>query len=256
MPVRAGLVTPATIIVSALCCFHLKTAVAASVALDPDSPSQIMIVGKIVPGDYDRFVDILKRSSRPIYAVNIVSLGGITQEAIKIGRLIRSLSLATNAPNTADFAPQARQMMCSESTRIDSSAPCTCASACFLIWAGGVVRSGNDIHLHRIAFDKSFYGSLNPGDAHTKYQEGLNEVHKYLQEMEIPDNIYVKMVNMPSYDTVPLDDTANSLWTTPSFGEWLTARCGPPQGRPDSRCEMNEHYKVSTEAVTRFRNGE
>lgn len=232
-------------------------ALAASIAL-ASYGTQIMIVGQIVQGDYDRFVAALKRQSRYVpFAVNIVSLGGNVQEAIRIGRLIRALSLATNAPNRADYAPEARAMVCNEAAAIDASSPCTCVSACFLIWAGGVVRSGNDIHIHRIAFDKSFYGSLSPAQAQNKYQEGLNEVHAYLRDMEIPDSIYEKMVNMPSYATVPLEDAdSNPLWTTPSFGEWMTARCGPPQGRADTRCESNVQYRVSQQAIMKFRNGE
>jgi len=117
------------------------------------------------------------------------------------------------------------------------------------------MRSGNDIHIHRIAFDKSFYGSLNPSQAHNKYQEGLDEVHTYLQEMDIPESIYEKMISMPSYTAVLLEN-APTLWITPSFGEWLTARCGPPNTRPDSQCELNEWRKISEESMRKFRSSE
>ena len=216
-----------------------------------DRPSdQLYIVGKIVAGDYDQFVDVIKRSNDDILAVNIVSPGGSTIEAIKIGQLIRRLYLATNAPSLANFAPEARRMICSIAASIDRSTSCSCASACFLIWSAGVERSGNDIHIHRIAFDADYYGSLPPNVASQKYQEALQVVHSYLREMEIPDSIYEEMVSMPSYTTALLQQ-ANWAWP-PSFAEWLTARCGPPTRR-DSMCELQQRTAATRQALREYR---
>jgi hypothetical protein len=143
-------------------------------------------------------------------------------------------------------------MLCSAAAKIDKSASCTCASACFLIWAGGVARSGNDIHIHRISFDKEYYGALSPNEAATKYQEALLLVSSYLDEMEIPKSIYEAMVSMPSYGAKQLPNTHNFTWP-PSFSEWLTARCGPPTARRDSTCELQTQWAVSRDAIRKFR---
>jgi hypothetical protein len=108
-----------------------------------------------------------------------------------------------NAPNLATYAPQARALLCSNAASIDPS-PCTCVSACFLIYTGGIARSGNDIHIHRIRFDDNFYGNLSPGEAEVQYRQAMQSVHDYLRDMEIPDSIYEKMVRMPSYTTEPI----------------------------------------------------
>jgi hypothetical protein len=240
-----------TLMFFSLCILLPGTAKPASFGLDTSS-SQILIVGPIVPGDYDRFANLLRHTSADVGAVDIISPGGNVQEALKIGRLIRMLSFSTNAPSTEAYAPEARQLVCSQARQLSPTTPCTCASACFLIWAGGVFRSGNDIYIHRIAFDKTFYGSLSPSEAHSKYTVALAEVRDYLKEMEIPDTIYEEMVRMPSYAVTPLEE-ANSLWTPPSFGEWLTARCGPPQARVDSTCELREGEKAAADGLRKFR---
>ncbi len=238
------------LILTPISLFLLNPASAANIQLD--SSLQLFIVGKIVPGDYDKFERALRESTEDINAVNIISPGGNIFEAFKIGRLIRRLGLATNAPNTLNFAPQARTWLCSRAAKIDKSTACTCASACFLIWAGGVERSGNDIHIHRISFDPEYYGKLTPIEAQEKYQMALRQVQAYLKEMEIPDSIFEEMVRMPSYSTTPLPNNINWAWP-PSFGEWLTAKCGHPSRRRDSMCEMEQRRKATKEALDRFR---
>jgi hypothetical protein len=228
-----------------------STAYGATIVIDRAS-NQLYIVGKIVPGDYESFKFSLRNGTEPVNAVNIVSPGGSVVEAIQIGRLIRRLSLPTNAPSLASFAPEARKFVCSTAARFDRTVSCTCVSACFLIWAAGVQRSGNDIHIHRISYDRDFYGTLSPSEASAKYQEALQIVRVYLREMEIPDSIFETMVSMPSYATVPLKE-ANSLTWPPSFGEWLTARCGPPTRARDSTCEFNQVGGATTSALKAFR---
>lgn len=227
---------------------------AATIRLDADS-EQLYIVGQIVPGDYDRFVTAIRQTANPITAVNIVSVGGNVQDAVKIGRLIRKLNLATNAPNLASYAPQARALVCGAAAKIAAS-PCTCASACFLIWAAGVTRSGTDIHIHRISFDATYYGSLQPGDASAQYRTGIEEVHRYLSEMEIPESIYERMVRMPSYGAELLDPpTTTTLTWPPSFGEWLNARCGGPRNPNFGMCTLQQQWQASAAAIQKFRAG-
>jgi hypothetical protein len=213
--------------------------------------TQIFIVGQIVSGDFQRFNEALTASKGDLIAVNIISLGGSVAEAIQIGRLIRKLSLGTNVPNLASYAPQARAQLCSEAASIAQS-PCTCVSACFLIYAAGVARSGNDIHIHRIRFDDNQYGNLPPEQAESQYRQGMQTVHDYLGEMEIPDSIFEKMARMPSYTTEALDWRLTSTLTwPPSFAEWLFARCGNPNAT-NGECLINQQFVAAKKAVTAY----
>lgn len=185
--------------------------------------------------------------------MNIVSTGGNVHEAIQIGKLIRKLNLAANVPSTANVAPQARVQMCGIASRIARS-PCTCASACFLIWAGGFSRSGNDIHIHRIAFDSDYFGSLPPSSASSEYRRGLEGVHRYLQDMEIPESIYERMVRMPSYATEQLDyNTVSFMTWPPSIGEWIKARCGNINSANFGQCTLDQQTQAARTALTSFR---
>jgi hypothetical protein len=213
--------------------------------------AQIFVVGKIVYGDFARFEQALKASKGDVTAVNVISLGGSVSEAIEIGHLIRKLSLGVNVPNLANYAPQARTLVCTEAASIAPS-PCTCVSACFLIYAGGVARSGNDIHIHRIRFDDNSYGNLSPVEAQAQYSQAMQMVHDYLKEMEIPDSIFEKMANMPSYTTEQLDwQVSNTLTWPPSFAEWLFARCGNPY-QANSSCFSDQQFATAKKAVAAY----
>lgn len=63
------------------------------------------------------------------------------------------------------------------------------------------------------------------------------------------------MVNMPSFAVAPLPNGINMTWP-PSFGEWLTARCGHPSKRRDSMCELQTQFTAARDAVRAFRAGE
>ena len=213
--------------------------------------TQIFIVGKIIAGDFERFNEALKASNGDVIAVNVISLGGSTEEAINIGRLIRKLSLGVNVPNLTSYAPQARAQLCSEAASVAPS-PCVCVSACFLVYAGGVARSGNDIHIHRIRFDDNFYGNLSPGEAEAQYRKAMQIVHDYLAEMEIPNSIFDKMAGMPSYATEQLDwRITNNLTWPPSFAEWLFARCRNPNAT-NGECLINQQFDAAKRAVKAY----
>jgi len=228
---------------------------AATIRVDPSS-EQLYIVGPIVPGDYNRFVAAVRSASGDVFSVDIVSLGGDVDEAIAIGRLIHKLGFATNAPSAADYAPEARAMMCNTAGRIARS-PCSCVSACFLIWAGGVARSGNDIHIHRIRFTDTSFGALPPTEASTRYQQALEHVHQYLLEMEIPESVWEKMVRMPSWATEQVDNQSLAYMTwPPSYAEWLNARCGFPNANPNwGQCTLDQQRAAARNALQRFRAG-
>jgi hypothetical protein len=176
-------------------------------------------------------------------------------EAIQIGRLIRSLYLNTNAP----WSPQSGspQPYCkrNDNSVLRFHVPCLCGSSCFLIWAAGFWRYGDEVYLHRISFEKEYFGGLTPAEASAKYEEGLEIVRRYLQEIGVDDKYYVRMLKTPSHSSDKLSWSEASadfgFWARPAFQEWLIARCGgfasgtsSPQAKIISDCWIREHKKA------------
>jgi hypothetical protein len=63
----------------------------------PTDNNQLYLVGEIVPGDYDRFVEAIKKHQGNYFALHLRSGGGHLQEAMRIGRLVRQLLVSTYA---------------------------------------------------------------------------------------------------------------------------------------------------------------
>ena len=64
----------------------------------------IFINGTISAGDYARFERIVRTSQKIPNSVSLRSPGGNVFEALKIGRVIRSLYLQTNAPSIGSIS--------------------------------------------------------------------------------------------------------------------------------------------------------
>lgn len=108
--------------------------------------SHIWISGEIADGDEKIFADSVRRAGSALKGVLLSSPGGSPRAAMKIGKLIRARGLLTKAPTMAagageELTLQGRSLCIGEG--------CTCASACFLIWAAGAERSGDRLGIHR-----------------------------------------------------------------------------------------------------------
>ena len=109
-------------------------------ALDVDhNGSSILLSGEIMSGDFEKVEAALNRKLAPIH---LDSNGGQVLEAIKIGELIRKKSLETRLPYNS-----------------------SCASACVLILAAGVIRtahetSGIGIHMSSGVFNEELVSKL------------------------------------------------------------------------------------------------
>src|ERR1700692_3869442 len=56
----------------------------------------LYMVGKIVDGDYDRFIATIRSWGPHPFSLDVRSEGGNVIEAMKIGRLVRQLSVSVN----------------------------------------------------------------------------------------------------------------------------------------------------------------
>jgi hypothetical protein len=111
--------------------------------------------GAIVNGDYEKIKSWINPNT---FAFELMSPGGNVDEALKIGRLLRKYEVDTEAAYNRP----------------------PCASACALIWFGGITRSGK-VGLHRPFFDDPAYKRLPLTDASTVYNRMLKDVKDYLQ---------------------------------------------------------------------------
>jgi hypothetical protein len=181
----------------------------------------LYVTGPIVTGDYDKFRNILMQHGPTISSVELRSPGGNLLEAMKMGRLTRKLSLGTGAPIN-DYSCQVND------TAVGiRGAPCTCASACFIIFVGGVRRHGLHLIVHRPFFEKNMFAGLSHTEAEWHYNTMLADLREYLKEMNVPEVFYTRMINVPSGEaqTIPPLE-ATTLFEVPAFDEWLAARCG------------------------------
>jgi hypothetical protein len=187
--------------------------------------------GQISKGDYEKVATFLKAHHPFVAHFSLASPGGDVGEALKIGRLFRRYLIGTFAPVNEHFEATGIvhddvPFLASGSRDLCRGQDCICASACALIWMGGVTRLGT-VGLHRPRIDDPVYRGLMPANASTAYNRLLGEVGAYLDEMEVPKPIIESMVATSSGDILWVNYPDNDgLGIPPSIAEWEDASCG------------------------------
>lgn len=196
-----------------------------------DDIDDLVIEGEIEVGDFDKIEKEIFDFGPPIQSVFLYSPGGDAREAMRIGDLLRSLHLTTFSP---DFSLEEYRKdrstlspACEGSWKPlpKSSSNCTCNSACFLIWLGGLERRGVYVGVHRPVFDANSYSSMSSQQAEAAYQDMIDAIGVYLEKYDVPQDIVEKMLNTPSHEI-------HGVWAEKLGGfaafydERLTAMCG------------------------------
>src|SRR5450432_1096815 len=95
-----------------------------------------VLEGTIVPGDYDKLRKLVEEDCPAKYynsacasSIYLASPGGSVVEAMKIGRLVRTLRWETQIPE--EVSADLRQKLTTALTLSDPKANYLCASACF-----------------------------------------------------------------------------------------------------------------------------
>jgi hypothetical protein len=102
-----------------------------------------------------------------------------------------------------------------------------CASACFLIWVGGIERFGNALIVHRPRDVSGTFGSKAAARASREYSATLSAIDSYLVEMEVPPSIIEKVKTTPSNEIAFLAfEDVLRMKRPPSIAEWLISDCG------------------------------
>lgn len=173
--------------------------------------ADIVVEGQIDQGDAVEFqavVEAILGDGLRVHVVHLNSPGGSAKEALLIGEMIRLLKLDTAAPTKLIW---------------DAS----CDSACFLIWAAGTGRYGDDIGIHRPSYKQAEFARLTLKAAFVKYRVVADIVKRKLMEWGIPETVVGRMMAVSSLEIEELDDASIAgLREDPAFAELVIARCG------------------------------
>lgn len=109
----------------------------------------------------------------------------------------------------------------------EGDARCTCASACFFIWAAGSRRDGGVVEIHRPYFNPVEYATLKPSEARSAYDGLISLSKEYLNMMGVPDGIIARMFSISSAAASYLSvEEMAGLKHNPAFRELEIAMCG------------------------------
>lgn len=176
-----------------------------------DGRADIVVEGPIYEGDAAEFravVDAILDDGMRVHIARLNSPGGSVTEAFKIGDAIRLLKLDTAAP-----------------TKLIWNA--SCDSACFLVWAAGTGRYGDDLGIHRPIYNPTEFARFTPEKASVEYRALADRVEGKLGEWGVPDTVIGRMMAVSSLDIEELDEaTITELREDPAFSELVIARCG------------------------------
>ena len=190
----------------------------------PFPDHDILIDGEIIPGDARKFERVVRGIGRRVGTVVLRSQGGSVPDAMAIGRLVRKLMIETEGPG---FYSESGGASC-EPERGHPNAVCVCASACFLVYAGGFPRDVSYVLLHRPFVNPSINAGMSYDDSMRLASEARKEVAEYLREMGVPDRYANILFSTPSNIAahVPLNDMQNVFsGYPPEVEEWLMAKC-------------------------------
>lgn len=188
--------------------FGTKEATSATVSFQTESNGAALFIGgPIVSGDFSEVrntVSDLNTRGLVVFKVYLNSPGGNVEEAIRIGRYLREIRAATVAPEKTDE-------------------PYICASACSLIWVGGIYRIGR-VHFHR-AFIADEDGTLEFNDWDQALSGSRQDIKTYLSQMRIPVWVDDLLNSVPSTSTRAVDGTDIGVFD-PVFEEFVLSKCG------------------------------
>lgn len=166
---------------------------------------ELVIEGIIEPGDFEKFIRIVRDNQGQIVTVYIFSPGGDFYEAMKIGRAMRSLELSSMVP----MRDRSGRPTCGEggfTPKPNDPANCTCASAGFFIHIGSVHRGGTFLAVHRPYFSQGRFGALTEAEAKKAFDALQNSARDYMQAMGVPRHIQEDILGTPSERALVLDD--------------------------------------------------
>jgi hypothetical protein len=201
----------------------------------------LVLEGKIVPGDYDKLHKFLSTKSnydKINGGVFLASPGGYMDEAMKIGRLIRTLRLSTDAPSGPPLSiAKFGESLIHANDLVNPKDNYSCTSACFFVYVSGIYRNLNwagRLGVHRPTQFESI-AKASSGDAASKSTAWFvrEMVKNYLKEMSVPDK-YVDLVFSAAPNEIRLitqsEFDSDLRGFIPELRDWVGAKCDPHTG--------------------------
>jgi TPR repeat protein len=139
----------------------------------------VKVEGDIVPGDARKLLDFYKTYGVTISPVYLRSKGGSVEEAMKMGAIIRRLRLETEVPVWDTDRPPLDRI------KVDHQEDELCASACFLVYAGGASRFGNYLALHRPSLPRNEARKINDVEYEAAQKAMVPKIKTYLVDVEV-----------------------------------------------------------------------
>ncbi len=185
----------------------------------------LRIEGEIVPGDAQRLLDSYAKYGKVISPVYPRSRGGDVEEAMRMGTIIRRLRLETSVPVWDTGEPPV------DLIKVDRPEDTVCASACFLVYAGGATRFGNYLAMHRPYLARKEAQVLSDVELEAAQKAMDSTVKAYLADMEVDQYWIDRMFSANSQEYyMPTWDEADSkihhlMDTVPSLEEVVLSKC-------------------------------
>jgi hypothetical protein len=196
-----------------------------------------VLEGTIVPGDYDKLRKLIEEDCPAKYYnsacasdIYLASPGGSVTEAMKIGRLVRSLRWGTQAPE--DVPADLRQKMINALKLEDPKSNYLCTSACFFIFVAGIERSITAdkvfLGIHRPFMSDADLRAVNANQAMASATQARSVVNAYLKEMSVPAKYADLMFSIPKDQVrwiAEADFKADFMGLVSELRDWMNARC-------------------------------
>jgi hypothetical protein len=200
--------------------------------------------GEIQAGDDQKFHALILpylRTGHIVFQVNIFSQGGDVPAAMSLGRRIKMLQTRTvTASNEAKIINNQRVLtndaMCIFQEEAGTGTMikivrghswCSCESACFLVWAGGMTRQGGRIGIHRFYWKGQEFGNLPAQKARELYENSQTVFRDYVKEMNVPATIIDRLFATDSHNMYFLSwPEIQLLDSTPFLEEMVYSKCG------------------------------
>jgi hypothetical protein len=185
----------------------------------------VKVEGDIVPGDAKKLLDFYKTYGVMTSPVHLRSKGGNVEEAMKMGAIIRQLRLETEVP----VWDTGRHPI--DPIKVDQQENMICASACFLVYAGGASRFGNYLAMHRPFFPREEAQKLSDVEYEAAQKEMVPKVKAYLTNMDIDQYWIDRMFSANSQEHyMPTWNEADSkihhlMGVVPSLEEVILSKC-------------------------------
>ena len=206
---------------------------AAEIRADPRYSFRVILEGRIEAGDFDKLRSFVFDDDRGKYLIEIylASPGGDLAEAMKIGRLVRSLKWTTSVPDKS-VTPEISELENARRGVKNYKANNMCASACFFVFVAGIERGleweGPILGIHRPYLSESDLKALSSDKAIATANRTRATVENYIREMGVPTKYIDQMFSIPKDEfrwISKQEYEADFEGYILELRDWLEARC-------------------------------